>query len=93
MSDYDIRLAKHLMRQDQEASANRTAFTGDASLLGAPHWNREAWEQYKAQYGYYPFGWQNGTRVTPTSFEGCPDWAYELMGLRKTPITVMGMPT
>lgn len=93
MSDYDVRLAKHLMRQDQEAASNRTAFAGDSSQLGPPHWNRDAWEAYKAQYGYYPFGWQNGTRVMPPSFEQCPDWAYAAMGLRRPPVTVMGMPT
>ena len=93
MSEMDIRLAKHLMRQDQEAASSRTAFAGDAGTLGPPHWNREGWEQYKAQYGYYPYGWQNGTREMPPSFENCPDWAYAAMGLRKTPVTVMGMPT
>lgn len=93
MSDYDVRMAKHLMRQDQEAASNRSSFQGDASRLGPPHWDRDAWEAYKAQYGYYPFGNQNGSRVLPPSFEGCPDWAYAAMGLRPTPVTVMGMPT
>lgn len=92
MSEYDVRMARHLMRQDQE-QANRQAFAGDSSLLGPPHWSREGWEAFKAQYGHYPYGWVNGTRVLPTSFEGCPDWAYKAMGLRPTPVTVMGMPT
>ncbi len=90
----DIRMIRHLARQDNEAATNRQAFNGDSSQLGAPHWNRDAWESYKGQYGYYPFGWQNGSRVMPTSFDGCPPWAYKAMGLRADmPITVMGMPT
>ena len=92
MSEMDVRMAKHLMRQDQEAASNRTAFAGDSARLGPPYWDRDAWEAYKSQYGYYPYGWQNGTRVLPPSFEGCPDWAYAAMGLRKPPVTVVGSP-
>ena len=76
----DARMIMHLERQSQERSQGGV-FAGDASLLGPPHWDRNAWEQYKAQFGYYPFGWQNGTRVMPPSFEGAPDWAIQAMGL------------
>lgn len=71
---------KHLARQDEER-AKGGQFAGDASLLGPPHWNRDAWEQYKAQFGFYPFGWQNGTRVMPPTLDGAPPWALQAMGL------------
>ena len=76
----DIRMIRHLERQDSEKSSGGT-FQGDASLLGPPHWDRASWEAYKAQFGFYPYGWQNGTRVMPPSFEGAPPWALQAMGL------------
>ena len=93
MSDMDARWVRHLMRQDQEQGMRSAgAFTGDSSLLGPPHWDKNAWEAYKAQYGHYPYGWVNGTRILPESFEECPEWAYAAMGLRKPPVTVMRSP-
>jgi len=79
MDAIDARMLRHLDRQDKEKSSGGT-FQGDSSLLGPPHWDRPSWEAYKAQFGFYPFGFQNGTRVEPPSFEGAPDWAIQAMG-------------
>ena len=60
---------------------------GDA---GPPNWNRSAWDAFKAQYGFYPYGQDgSGGFVAPPSFENAPAWVYELMGLRPPPVTVV----
>jgi hypothetical protein len=43
----------------------------------------EGWEQFRAQYGYYPFGIQDGAMVLPPNPDTAPDWAREKMGLRR----------
>ena len=91
MSDrLDKLAARAYAIQDYEKDlvAQAGAGSGDYGSAGPPYWNREAWDAFHAQYGYYPFGMQNGSQVLPTSFEGCPDWAYALMGLRRPPVTV-----
>jgi hypothetical protein len=61
---------------------------GGAGLdaAGPPTWSRAAWDSFFAQYGRYPFT----ANELPPSFENCPDWAYELMGLRVPPVRVVG---
>lgn len=93
MGQHDIanmRMYKNLARQDYEKQTlGEGGSSGDAFAdAGPPNWNRASWESFKAQYGFYPFGRQNGTMVNPPTFAGAPDWVYDLMGLRKPPITV-----
>ncbi len=75
-----LRVLKAMQRQDGEKSLG--AASADYTMAGPPNWHRPAWEAFKAQYGFYPYGMQNGGQVLPESFAGCPDWAYHLMGLR-----------
>lgn len=84
------RAQRALMRQDYEKTMVREhgSASMDYSNAGPPHWDRQAWEGFKSQYGYYPFGMQDGGMVYPASFTGAPDWVYELMGIRKPPVTV-----
>lgn len=89
MSHVDIanlRAAKRFARQDYDkqmlaGSGSASADYGDA---GPPYWNRASWEGFKAQYGKYPFS----AELLPPSFAGAPDWVYELMNLRKPPVSV-----
>ena len=77
------------MRQDYEKQVLGQAGGGaDYGDAGPPSWNRGAWESFRAQYGFYPFGMQNGTMVYPPTFAGAPPWVYELMNLRKPPVEV-----
>lgn len=86
----NLRRFKSLARQDYEKQiAGEQGSSGDAFAdAGPPNWNRASWESFKAQYGYYPYGNQGGAMVHPPTFAGAPDWVYELMGLRKPPVTV-----
>jgi hypothetical protein len=61
---------------------------GGAGLdsAGPPTWSRAAWDSFHAQYGRWPF---SATELPP-SFDGCPAWAYQLMGLRQPPVQVVG---
>jgi len=83
-----LRVLKAMHRQDSEKSSLGAA-AADYSAAGPPTWNRAAWDAFYSQYGFWPYGMQNGTQVLPTSFAGCPDWAYERMGLRKPPVQVI----
>ena len=80
-----LRVLKAMQRQDSEA-ATLGAATADYSNAGPPNWDRNAWEAFKSQYGFYPYRMQNGTQMLPENFIGCPAWAYELMGLRVPPV-------
>jgi hypothetical protein len=86
----NMRAFKNMARQDYERQTTAAAggASGDFSDAGPPYWNPASWEGFKAQYGFYPFGMQNGTMVMPPSFEGAPDWVYEKMNLRKPPVQV-----
>lgn len=84
-------LARDLRRQT-EAAANTAPATGNYGDAGPPTWNRASWEAFKNQYGFYPYGFQEGTYVNPPSFENAPEWVYELMGQRKPPIEVVPPP-
>ncbi len=90
MSDIDRLAAKAHLIQDYEKElvADAGAASSDFGTAGPPTWNRAAWDAFKAQYGFYPFGMQNGAMVHPPTFEGAPDWVYTLMGLRRPPVTV-----
>lgn len=87
-----LRAHKSIARQDYEkqvlGDAARSGGGGGFGDAGPPSWNRASWEGFKGQYGFYPFGRQNGTMVRPPTMDGAPDWVYELMGERKPPITV-----
>lgn len=84
------RAQRNLLRQDYEKTMVAERGRGNTSYeaAGPPTWSRAAWDAFHAQYGFYPFGNQDGTQVLPSTFEGAPDWVYELMGLRKPPVTV-----
>ncbi len=73
-------------RRDYEKQAVANAGGGGEShgMAGPPHWNRQAWDNFKTQYGIYPYS----ASELPPSFSGCPDWAYALMGLRRPPVSV-----
>ena len=80
-----LRVLKAMQRQDNEKASLGVA-NANYDAAGPPQWERSAWESFKAQYGFYPYGWQNGTQVLPPTFIGCPAWAYEMMGLRPPPV-------
>lgn len=83
------RLLKALANQEQEAARYRQGGgAGDIDMCAAPNWSRDAWEQFKAAYGHYPFDQSR----RPPSMAGAPDWVYELMGQRRPPIEVHGGP-
>ena len=88
MSNMDVALARaaqHHAKRDYErqvATSNEGAQGLDA--CGPPIWDRQAWEAWKAQYGSYPFS----ASLLPPTFDGAPDWVYDLMKLRKPPVTV-----
>lgn len=85
----NLRRFKHLARQDYERELRSHGSSGGSfDSAGPPTWDRGAWEAFKAQYGHYPYGMQNGGMVQPPTFAGAPDWVYQLMGLRKPPVTV-----
>lgn len=86
----NMRAFKNMARQDYEKQTlGQTGSSGGAfDSAGPPTWDRSAWENFKAAYGFYPYGMQNGTQVLPHTFAGAPDWVYELMGLRKPPVQV-----
>lgn len=75
-------------KRNYEKQVVGTAGAGAPGLdaAGPPTWSREAWEAFRAQYGFYPF---SATEL-PKTFAGAPDWVYELMGLRKPPVAVGG---
>ncbi len=59
----------------------------DYSACGPPHWDRSAWDAFRAQYGHDPFGHDGkGGWITPPNYDGAPDWVFEKMGQRVPPI-------
>lgn len=82
-----IRLMKHLARQDQEKASGAVG-APHLSDAGPPNWDRRAWEDFRATHGFYPFGMQNGSLVAPPTYDGAPDWVFELMGIRRPPVLV-----
>ena len=80
-----LRVLKAMQRQDSE-KASLGAAVADYNDCGPPVWNQASWDAFRAQYGFWPYGLQNGTQILPETFAGCPDWAFERMGLRKPPV-------
>jgi hypothetical protein len=79
--------AAHFARMEYErqiAQAQGGSSGGGLDAAGPPSWDRAAWENHKAQYGEYPFS----AHHLPPTFEGALDWVYQLMGLRKPPVSV-----
>ena len=76
-----------LIRQDYEKEMRSQGDSGGSfDSAGPPYWNRAAWDGFKATYGFYPYGMQNGAFVNPPTFRDAPDWVYELMNIRRPPI-------
>ena len=90
MTDQATRVARNLARQDYEKQMAAASGGGGEAVnsAGPPTWDRQAWEIFKAQNGFYPFGMQGGGMVYPPTFAGAPDWVFELMNIRKPPIMV-----
>lgn len=58
---------------------------GDSfEMAGPPYWSQQAWDAFYAKWGRWPYS----ARELPPSFEGCPDWAYQRMNLRRPPVQV-----
>lgn len=53
---------------------------------GPPYWDRQTWEQYKAQFGEYPYGPDN----RPPNVDSAPPWVKQLCGFRLNPAERMG---
>ena len=74
-----LRLISAMARQAERASA-AAGPTAGIENAGPPTWDRMAWENFKAQHGYYPFGYQaDGSFIQPAHFDGAPEWVYTLM--------------
>lgn len=89
MAQIDVatqRAAKRFMRQEYDKQVVQQGGRGSAGLedAGPPTWSRAAWDAFYAQYGQYPFS----AGHLPKTFDGAPDWVYELMNLRKPPVSV-----
>ena len=82
-----LRAAKAYAKQsyDQQVVRQAGAASEDRASAGPPQWSRDAWEAHKAQYGEYPF---KATGPLPSTFDGAPDWVYDLMNMRKPPVSV-----
>jgi len=71
----------HLARQAQLNQSLRATAPAAAGLIdscGPPYWDEHSWDRFKEATGREPFSAQE----LPPSFEDCPAWAYERMGLR-----------
>lgn len=69
-----------LAHMDAENAALRQSnFNLDAA--GHPYWDRPTWEQYKAQFGRYPFGPDH----KPANVLEAPPWVKEICGIRLNP--------
>lgn len=89
MTQVDVRVLRAAQRfaqmdADKQIREAQGAGSQDFSDAGAPTWSRAAWDAFFAQYGRYPFSAQE----LPPSMEGCPAWAYDLMGLRQPPVQI-----
>lgn len=81
--------ARILKMQASRQTASSAPSGGSFDDAGPPYWNQASWDAFHAKYGSWPFGPQaDGGYIQPTTWEGCPDWAYERMGLRKPPVVV-----
>lgn len=80
------RAMRAYQKQDYEKTVVADRGSGGASyeMVGPPHWSQEAWDAFRQQYGFWPYS----ASELPPSFDGCPDWAYERMNLRRPPVQV-----
>jgi len=62
-----LHVLKAMQRQDSE-KASLGAAAGDYNDCGPPVWNQASWDAFKAQYGFWPYGIQNGTQIIPETF-------------------------
>lgn len=75
-----------IARQDSERGS-AVGGAMDYSVCGPPYWDRSAWEAFRNQFGYYPFGPDGqGGFVSPPTYEDAPSWVFELMGQREPPV-------
>jgi len=81
-------MARAKMDYDKQVVGESGVAPVGIEAAGPPTWSRAAWDAFKAQYGFYPYGMQQGTMVRPPSMEGAPDWVYALMGMRRPPVDV-----
>lgn len=90
MTQFDAATARAAKRFSKMEYDKQVAGAGaqDDGSAGPPYWNRSAWDRFYADKGFYPFGMQQGAMVYPETFEGAPDWVFELMGIRKPPVSV-----
>lgn len=90
MDVHERLLAKRFAKQEWDKSVG---VTGGDGISGIPEvdsasgrvidWGTpQGWEQFKAAYGFYPFGMQGGAMVRPSNASEAPDWAQRLMGGR-----------
>ena len=81
-----LRRARAYSRQQLDKQMVGAATPQGAGLerIGAPHWSRDAWESFRATYGRYP-SFKDGDIP---NLAGCPDWAFELMGMKPPPVDV-----
>jgi len=85
MPDFEAGRKAYLKQQYDKQALAGGGQGGDAlSMAGPPYWDQASWDQFERQYGFPPY---SASELPPT-FENCPDWAYERMGLRKPPVTV-----
>lgn len=89
MTQADLRLLRaqqtfDRMQYERQLVQQNGVASQDFSDAGPPAWSRPAWDAFFAQYGRYPFS----ASELPPSMEGCPSWAFELMGLRQPPVQV-----
>lgn len=82
------RAARAYVKQQYEKEVARGQSPGGSVIdrIGPPHWDRAAWEEFRAKYGRWP---------TPSegdlpNIAGMPDWAFELLypGKRRPPMDV-----
>jgi hypothetical protein len=77
-------IARQKQDYEKQVVSEAGAAKADYGSAGPPTWSREAWDAFRAQYGTWPY---SASELPPT-FAGCPDWAYQRMGLRKPPMEV-----
>lgn len=68
----------------ENAALRGSGFNLDGAV--APYWDRNVWEQYKAQFGRYPFGPDN----KPPDVLTAPVWVKVLCGIKLNPAERMG---
>jgi hypothetical protein len=87
-----INVALALKRRDaalahmdsENASLRGSGFNLDAA--GPPYWDRNVWEQYKNQFGRYPYDHEN----RPPDLVNAPTWVKKICGMGLTPAERMG---